>query len=798
MAFGDALRSNDGATVVLAVDTSQTAKLEQAEAQWRESVGQMSREALKLDLAQERLRKSLERYGAESAQAKRATIALKDAEEQAARAANRQERELRDLERAQRGALGLTRSLRHSVLGLAAAYVGVHGLVAGIRSAVEAAREEELVHGQTRVALEALGISYEEHIRRIEQVIRAQSRLGFDDEALLKTFQLFVRSTKDVNAALALNALAIDVARGRYIDLEQAAQIVNKANLGMSGALRRIGLDVERNASRTKLLTVLQRAYGRAAEEAADTGVAASERLAIEWENMKEIVGRGLLPSLTDLSSRLADYLGDAENQRRLQEQVNRAIDVGEDVVRGFVGALRTVRGVLRPLIDALGGAENAAEAFFIAFGVAKIAGILGALARLRSAIKVLGPTATRSAAISVTALNTIGTAATVNAARVGALRTALLMLAGGGVMAGAAVAGIAVVKGLSEADERLGLSRPPQAKQIADIMERQDVDARRRTWKNLTPSMRKAVGDELRSRGRFDILIDVGAADTGIGHIPDEGARHTATAAATRGPSRTPRGGGAGTDRPAPRTIEDILLDQARAAVTPSSADDLRYHREAAAYYQRQIDRLERRKNLTAKQKEELRRLYGQLAAEQSAIEAIIDEGEAKAEAQRKAAEAKREAAREREAQRMARIYEQAARRAEARAELLAKAKTGRHGWNRQGMRAAALAGVRDTVEGLRRSAGAAQGGLTEAQVRSMQFEFLTTLRGTMNQFGGNLFAPGSLQVAGSPNPELFSVVSELREQTALLAGLSSGLRHPGTRYTRSQLAAIFDGPTF
>jgi hypothetical protein len=86
----------------------------------------------------------------------------------------------------------------------------------------------------------------------------------------------------------------------------------------------------------------------------------------------------------------------------------------------------------------------------------------------------------------------------------------------------------------------------------------------------------------------------------------------------------------------------------------------------------------------------------------------------------------------------------------------------------------------------------------------QQLGFDFLTSLQGTMNQFGGNLFAPGSLRVSGNPvsrdapNPELFSMVTELREQTGLLTSLISSARHPGTRYARTEFSVAFDGPTF
>jgi hypothetical protein len=789
VAFGDALRggATGGATVVLNVDTSEMVRLERAEAQWRESVGQMSREALRLDLAQDRLRKSLAQYGAESAQAKRATIALRDAEEQAARAADRQAREMRDLERAQRGATISTRSLVRSAVGLASAYVGAQGLVYAVRTAISAAKEEQNVRGQTKVALDALGISYDEYIRRIDAVIRAQAKLGFDDEALMQTFQMFVRSTRDVNKALELNALAIDVARGRYIDLEQAAQIVNKANLGMSGALRRIGIDVDRTATRTELLAALQRAYGRAAEEASDDAVAASDRLRVEWENLMEIVGMGLLPAVTSLSDRLSRYLGDAENQRRIQERVNRAIETGEQVVRGFAGGLRLVRDTLRPLVDLLGGAENAAKLFVAAFAAGKILAIVRGLGALRTAIAILGPTSARSAAVSVAALNTIGTAAAVNAGRVAVLRAALLSLVpSAGTVAAASAAAIVSTPGASGAKEGTRRSirgkllageyaeRYPRITAVAQRAVREGLDA-------LTPTERQAFRVAWQATSEKDLAAAEGMlAREGSHAAPDTldprrpgVSSPQQTRRGASGASASTRGTG-NSERPPARTIEDILLDQARAQATPGRADDLRFHREALGYYQRRIDALERRKRLTAQQKQELRTLYEQVASEQQAIESIVSEGEARLEAQR-------EAAAERERARLERVRRKAAADAERARRLFEQAQVGRQGWTRQGMRRAALAGLRERRTGDRDGEG-----FSLEDWRRMSFEFLRDLHGLIGQFGSNVDL-GSAQVATNT----WTLAQLTREQNRELRKLTSGISHPASRYAGNELAA-------
>ncbi len=163
--------------------------------------------------------------------------------------------------------------------------------------------------GQTGVALEATGNSWAQYGQQIEKVIQTQSKLGFDDEALLRTFSLFVRTTGDVNQALRLNALAADVARGRYIDLEQAATLVNKAAIGQAGALRRLGIDVKAGATAQELLTALTEKYGGAAQAAGDDAATAFARAQVSIENAKESIGGNLLPTVAGLANTLSETL---------------------------------------------------------------------------------------------------------------------------------------------------------------------------------------------------------------------------------------------------------------------------------------------------------------------------------------------------------------------------------------------------------------------------------------------------------------------------------------------------------
>jgi len=792
MAFGSALGRADGATVVLNADTGQfNAKIEAAERQWRESTGAMTREALKLDVAQDRLRKSLSRYGAEATQTKRATISLKDAQEQASRAADRQTREMKELDRATRSTSSGMKQLRNFA-GTLAAGVGIYGLAGALRASVTAAKEEELVLGQTMIAVKAAGLEWDRYVDRINSVIRVQSQLGFDDEKLMQTFSLFVRRTKDVNAALKLNELAVDVARGRYIDLEQASLLVLKASLGQAGALRRVGIDAKAGASSVELLTLLTKSYGGAAAEASQTATGASDRLVVEWENMKEVLGRGLLPAVTDVADRLAKFFGDSENQRVVQEKMNSAIETGEKVVRGFAGGLQLVKKFADPVVGALGGMERAIQSLTLlwvgfkvkaALGFSQTALSSGAASR---AMIVHASAAGRAWDIATRPRNLVVTTTTTGVPVGGGSRGVPPVVPvppdprtrrRGGGLVGTAIAIITAIVGpeiLERAPNDRGQAGPNEMAKL-----RAWARAGRLTQEHVDQLANFLLNDAQERELRGIIIgrpTRRGAAGPGAGIGADIARRD-------REKAKPPRTGGGAPSRP--RTLADIELDIAR------PGNDVGDLQEKRSFIGRQIAFLERRKKLYPAQKAKLAALYGELSNVQSELDGIAAAGEEKIANQQATAAANRAAAQAAAAANLA--------AAQAAAEKKEAAMDRWYGDRDRPHRVAAHRPLRESggrgVKGVgtRPEKGrggkeaAEEKGMTEADFRRMSFEFLSSLHGIVGQFGGNTNEGAMGQVA----THAVAQTSLIRDQNKMIGQLVGGMWHPGAAYAGTQLSA-------
>lgn len=354
--------------------------VDKAERVYVSSTEHMSDSAIKLELAQDRLRRSLAKGPNAAREQARALLAVRQAERELAGQTDKTTRELqqqeRQMGRVTRGVVagsGVFHGLGRSVAFASGTFLGGAGLVYALRSTLEAGRDAEASQGRVAVAVRNAGLEYGRYRDQITQTITKQSQLSaFDDEDLSDAFAKVVIRTRDVGKALEALDTITNTARGRQISLEAATQLWIKASLGQVGQLRRVGIEVAKNATAQELLTKLQETYAGQAVRYGREGAGAQERLGVAIENTEETIAQGLLPTVTDLSNEISDWLSKSKNQERLQHDVNAAVKTGTSVVKGLADGLRIVKDVAEPVVDALGGIEKAAQLALIVGIVAK------------------------------------------------------------------------------------------------------------------------------------------------------------------------------------------------------------------------------------------------------------------------------------------------------------------------------------------------------------------------------------------------------------------------------------------
>jgi len=268
----------------------------------------------------------------------------------------------KDMQRMGRGAVVASvgfRGLGRSVAFASGAFLGGAGLTAAFKSTIDAAMEAQRVEAQLTNVLNNQGKATEANLQAINARSEALAEMsGFDDELITQTFTAFERQTNNITKAMRLNAIAVDVARGRNIDLQTAANLVTKASIGMAGALRRVGINARAGASATELLDLLQRRFAGSAEAYGQTAAGAQDRFRVALENTQEVLGRIFLPKLTDALNKATEWLNNQENQKKIQDAANESVEKGTGFVEGLANAYHKVTGFVGDLrkVDPFGG----------------------------------------------------------------------------------------------------------------------------------------------------------------------------------------------------------------------------------------------------------------------------------------------------------------------------------------------------------------------------------------------------------------------------------------------------------
>lgn len=265
----------------------------------------------------------------------------------------------KDLGKSARGAVAASLSFRG--LGRAASYASGYllaggGLVVGLKAASKAAIDHQATQAQLAAAVKNSGVNFGTYRDQIEATLKSQRNLaGFTEEDTNKSFTRLLRTTKDVGRALTDNALAMRIARGAGISLNTASNIVNKTLAGQTTGLRRLGVELPKGVSGYRALQIANQKYAGSVTAYSRTAAGAQQRLSNALHETEVTVGTALLPTITRLSTELANWLGKSKNQERVQRDVTQAVRFGS-------AAIRDITRFTKMASSAVGGFKNAAE----------------------------------------------------------------------------------------------------------------------------------------------------------------------------------------------------------------------------------------------------------------------------------------------------------------------------------------------------------------------------------------------------------------------------------------------------
>jgi hypothetical protein len=235
-----------------------------------------------------------------------------------------------------------TRMGKVMALGFAAAGAAAAGALAvGLKKSIDAAMDAEKSQARLQAQLKASGISYRAHAREIDTVIQKHSQLaGLDDEDLQDAFTNIVRVTGDVNKSMKLVGLAADFARAKHMDVAKAGELVGKVAGGNTGILGRYGIKIKEGATATEALGELQKKFAGQAEAYGKTAAGAQERFGVAVENLQEKLGSKLLPVFTDVTNKVATFVGQMESGKGAGGRFADRISEGFEKVKAVAAAV--------------------------------------------------------------------------------------------------------------------------------------------------------------------------------------------------------------------------------------------------------------------------------------------------------------------------------------------------------------------------------------------------------------------------------------------------------------------------
>ena len=234
-------------------------------------------------------------------------------------------------------------------VGAIGAGIAIAGTTAILAKAAYEAGQEEIGITRLSTALKNQGISYDQIKAKLEGVIAStQKKTGIADDAQRESIAALVTMTGDLDKALELNQLAMDLSVAKQMDLTSAAEVVGKVYSGNTDMLSRYGIVIEKDATSTQALAKMTQMFGGQAEAMGKTTAGAMKILSGEFNNMLEDVGTALLPLLQVLMGTISELLKRVD-LKKIIEQVS---ELAEKLLPLAVDLITMAFNLLSPFID--------------------------------------------------------------------------------------------------------------------------------------------------------------------------------------------------------------------------------------------------------------------------------------------------------------------------------------------------------------------------------------------------------------------------------------------------------------
>ena len=200
------------------------------------------------------------------------------------------------------GKFGKMAGAAFAVAGAAAlAYAGVL-----LKQGVESAIADEAAQAKLATTLQNVTGATDAQIKAVEdQILKTSLLTGKTDDELRPSFERLVRATKDSDAALKLQTLALDISAGSGKSLEAVTNALAKAQEGNTASLAKLGVGLTSAQLKTmdmdSITKQLGNTFANQASIQADTFAGKMARLKVAFDEGKETIGSFVLDAITPM-----------------------------------------------------------------------------------------------------------------------------------------------------------------------------------------------------------------------------------------------------------------------------------------------------------------------------------------------------------------------------------------------------------------------------------------------------------------------------------------------------------------
>jgi len=210
---------------------------------------------------------------------------------------------------------------------------GSQQILAFGKASIKAAAADQKAQQQLSLALKNVGL--ERDAATSEAFIqRLQSEFGVVDDQLRPAYQRLAVATHDTAESQKLLQLSLDISASTGKDLESVTAALSKAYLGNNTALSKLGVGISKADLKAgnfnDIIDKLTVTFAGAAKQAANSYQGSIDKLGVASQNVKEIIGTGLIDAIKNLAGEtgVSDLAKNMENAATYTADVIRGIGV--------------------------------------------------------------------------------------------------------------------------------------------------------------------------------------------------------------------------------------------------------------------------------------------------------------------------------------------------------------------------------------------------------------------------------------------------------------------------------------